>query len=369
VTSLRILGVALALCAACDADPSTPSTLPPAAAVAAAPRAAGIIDRFEVLTSADAYDGATPAGAAGPYTVIAGVVHGRLLPSHPDNAGIVDLGNVAKDADGYVGYTTDVVILRPKTAATARRVLFYDVVNRGGKPALDQFIGGGPLLGGAAPDAQFPSLLRAGYTVVWSGWQSNVGQSGVGASGRVGVRFPVATNGDGTPVTGLSREEFSPENARGAHAFGLSYEPASLTDRSEVSFTARESWRGADGELRYVAPSAPVTDWTYDSSGQGPVGVRFTPPAAIPAPDGSSMAPDGGTIYSFVYRAKNPVVAGIGFAAVRDLVGFLKNAAADAQGNPNPLADMRSAACVLATGCAAVPSTNFDVAIGEGVSQ
>ena len=56
--------------------------------------------------------------------MITGIVHGKLDPKHPDNAGIVDIGNAPVGADGLVSYTTDVVILRPKSAATARRVLF-----------------------------------------------------------------------------------------------------------------------------------------------------------------------------------------------------------------------------------------------------
>ena len=367
--NLRILGVAVALYAACNANPSPQSTQPPMPDVPLAPRAAGIIDRFEVQSTVDAYGGATPAGAAGPYTVISGVVHGRLLPGHADNAGIVDLANVPKDADGYVDYTTDVVILRPKTAATARRVMFYDVVNRGGKPAIANFIGGGDPVHGSAPDASFPSLLRAGYTVVWSGWQAGIAQTNMGGTNNVGVSFPIATNGDGTPITGLSREEYIPDSNNGAHAFHLGYEPASLSDRSEVSFTARQSWKGADGKMSYAVASVPVTNWSYDSNGNGSVIVHFAPPASVALPDGSSVAPDGGTIYSFVYRAKNPVVAGIGFAAVRDLVSFLKNDSADAQGNPNPVADLKAAACAAGSGCAAAPTTNFDVAIGAGVSQ
>ncbi len=365
MTNFRALGLAAALYSACAANPSTQSAPRPASSGPTAPRAAGIIDRFEVLSSVDAYGGVTPAGAAGPYTVISGVVHGRLLPSHADNAGIVDLGNVPKDADGYVGYTTDVVILRPRTAATARRVLFYDVVNRGTKPAVANFIGGAPL-DNAPPDANFPSLLRAGYTIVWSGWQADIAQSGNGAAHAVGTAFPVATNGDGSPLTGLSREEYIPDSNGGVTAFALGYEPASLDDRSEVRFTARQSWRGADGKLSVASPSVPVMNWSYDAKGHG---VRFTPPASVPLADGTSVAPDAGTIYSFVYRAKNPVVAGIGFAAVRDLVSFLRNDSTDAQGNPNPVADLKGATCAAGSGCAATPAGNFDVAIASGVSQ
>ena len=327
--------------------------------------APGGIDQFEVVSSVDAYAGATPAGAAGPYTVITGIVHGRLNPKHPDNAGIVDLSNAPLDADGLASYTTDVVILRPKTAATARRVLFYDVVNRGSRIAQGLFVGGGDLTSGAAPGAAFTSMLASGYTVVWSGWQGNVAQSGKGSTLALGTSFPTASNKDGSAITGLSREEYVPDFA-GVPNIPLSYVPASLTDMSEVVFTARRSWLNAAGKQDYAVPSTPVTTWSYVTAANGSVSVQFTPPAAIAGPNGTSVAPDAGTIYSYVYRAKNPQVMGIGFAAVRDLVSFLRYSAADGKGAPNPLNDLKLAACVSATGCTA---GNFDMALGEGLSQ
>lgn len=344
-------------------DGGAPTALPPQAA-----RAPGIIDQLEVVSTVDAYGGATPAGASGPYSVITGIVHGKLDPTSADNAGIVDLASAPVGADGYVAYTTDVVILRPKSASTARRVLFYDVVNRGNKLGQGSFVGGGAFTGGAAPGATFPSILRAGYTVVWSGWQSGIAQSGAGASAAVGVNFPVATNRDGTPITGLSREEFIADYAGGT-TIPLSYAPASLTDRSEVTFTARQSWLNSAGKQDYQAPSVPVATWSYITNTNGSVSVQFTPPATVPGPNGTSVAPDAGTIYSFVYRAKDPTVNGIGFAAVRDLIAFLKNGTADARGTANPLNDMKSATCAAGTGCPASPTTNFDVALGEGISQ
>jgi len=357
-TIISMAAAAALLCACGGSDDDTP------------PAPAGVIDQLEVVSTADAYNGATPAGAAGPYSVITGIVHGKLNPSHPDNAGIVDLANAPVDANGYVSYTTDVVILRPKSAANARRVLFYDVVNRGNKLAQNSFVGGGALPTGAAPDASFPSLLRYGYTVVWSGWQGGVAQTGNGATGSVGVSFPVATNKDGTPITGLSREEYIQDYAGGTpNVIPLTYAPASLTDKSEVTFTARQSWLNAAGKQDYAAPSVPVTTWSYVTNANGSVSVQFTPPAAVPTPSGASVPPDAGTIYSFVYRAKDPVVMGIGFAAVRDLVSYLRTGTADAKGTANPLNDMKQAACAAGTNCPASPTTNFDVAIGEGISQ
>jgi hypothetical protein len=113
---------------------SGPVLLVVAAALVAAPAAAasaGVIREFQVLSTAPAYGGATPLGAAGPYEVVTGTVHGELDPADPANAGIADLKLAPVSPDGMVAYSTDVVILQPVRAADARRVLFYDVVNRG----------------------------------------------------------------------------------------------------------------------------------------------------------------------------------------------------------------------------------------------
>ncbi|MEO8935956.1 MAG: alpha/beta hydrolase domain-containing protein [Burkholderiaceae bacterium] len=356
---------AVFLLGACGGSDNGDNTAPPPAQTV---RAAGVIDQLEVVSTVDAYGGATPSGASGPYSVITGIVHGKLDPTNADNAGIVDLASAPVGTDGYVSYTTDVVILRPKSASTARRVLFYDVVNRGNKLGQGSFVGGGAFTGGAAPDATFPSLLRAGYTVVWSGWQSGIAQSGAGATQSIGVKFPVATNRDGTSITGLSREEFIADYAGGT-TIPLTYAPASLTDRSEVTFTARQSWLNSAGKEDYQAPSVPVATWSYVTNPDNSISVQFTAPTTVPGPNGTNVAADAGTIYSFVYRAKDPTVNGIGFAAVRDLIAFLKNASTDARGTANPLNDMKSATCAAGTGCAAGPTTNFDVALGEGISQ
>jgi hypothetical protein len=44
-----------------------------------------------------------------------------------------------------------------------------------------------------------------------------------------------------------------------------------------------------------------------------------------------------GLIYHLVYKAANPPVNGVGFAATRDLISFLRHAAADDAGTANPL--------------------------------
>src|SRR5262249_39542446 len=98
-----------------------------------------------------------------------------------------------------------------------------------------------------------------------------------------------------------------------------------------------------------------TTDWSYVDASH----------VTINRPAGS----DEGSIFSFVYQAKDPIVMGIGFAAVRDFVAWLRSGAPDAHGTPNPLNGLKQAHCILSTGCSASPTSNFDRAVMEGVSQ
>ena len=327
----------------------------------------GYVDQFEVLSTYDAYGGAS-FGNVGPYTVIVAIAHEKIDPDHPANAGIVDIKRAPRDAHGLVDYSEDVVILRPKSAANAKRALFYDVVNRGNKVASGTFNGAGATF--AAGQQGNALLLRLGYTVVWSGWQGNVLQTGQGDTAALGTNFPVATHHDGSPINGEAREEFildslDPSNgpglSNGVATVGLVNPPATL-DKSGVTFNYRQTWLIAPGVEDYNSPSTPVpaASWSYVNStlpGYGPVtSVQFTPPAGT----------DLGTIYTFIYTATSPKVMGLGFSGLRDLITFLNHDRTDHQGNPNPVWDLRMAPCER-RGCDR--DSVFEVRMMEGISQ
>lgn len=260
-----------------------------------------------------------------------------------------------------VDYSNDFVILRPKNAANAKRVLFYDVVNRGNKLATGTFNGAGSSF--AAGQQGNALLLRLGYTLVWSGWQGNVAQSGHGDTAPIGTRFPIATNPDGSPITGRSRDEIIPDymgvspDANGVLLVKLSYPAASL-DKSQVSFDWRPTWKTPAG-MTFNAPSTQLasSDWSFVNNGTQ---IQFT------MPPGSDL----GSIFTFVYQARDPTVMGIGFAAVRDFITFLKYDQHDAQGNVNPLNDFQHAPCIgSGKQCHGGGNSNFEVAVMEGISQ
>src|SRR5262249_14797162 len=141
---------------------------------------------------------------------------------------------------------------------------------------------------------------------------------GGGGRGRFRLGVPVAKNPDGTPIVGRAHEEFVVDDAA-TTAGPLTY-PAATLDRAQGSLTVRG---------RYQDPPAPVpaTDWEYaDAAG-----------TAIPRrPAGTPLL--RGRLYSLTDPAMDPRVVGPGFAAIRDFAAFLRHAAADDRGNPNPLA-------------------------------
>ncbi len=79
--------------------------------------------------------------------------------------------------------------------------------------------------------------------------------------------------------------------------------------------------------MHYADPpvTIPSSGWEYVD----PQTIRLLPP-------GSPF--EQGRLYEFTYPAKDPIVAGLGFAATRDLAAFLHHSAADDHGNANPLA-------------------------------
>ena len=94
----------------------------------------------------------------------------------------------------------------------------------------------------------------------------------------------------------------------------LSY-PAATLDKSQATLTVR------------ARLDDPPVDGARERLGIH-VGRRYGNPVAATGTPFQQSA-----IYEFTYTAKNPVVAGVGLAATRDFVSFLRHATA-AEGNP-----------------------------------
>lgn len=95
----------------------------------------------------------------------------------------------------------------------------------------------------------------------------------------------------------------------------MSYEAASL-DQAQAKLSVRRKEKDARVEV-------PADGWAYVNSRE----IRLLPAGTKPEP---------GSLYEFHYPAKDPKVLGIGFAAVRDLVTFLRHEASDDEFQANP---------------------------------
>jgi alpha/beta hydrolase family protein len=245
----------------------------------------------------------------GEYEKLAGTVELELDPAHPANARIVDLGLAARNARGRVEASADFMVLRPRRSPARGSTALLEVSNRGGKALLPYFTRAAWSLDPATADDFGDRLLtRLNLTLIWIGWQFDVPRQ----PGLLRLRTPVA-RADGRAIDGLVRSDWTVDRATAtlplAHRDHVAYPVADplhpdnvLTVRSgrlaPREIVPRERWRFArlDGD-RVVDDPAHV----HLASG-------FQP----------------GRIYELVYRAQDPVVVGIGLAAVRDIVSWAR---------------------------------------------
>ena len=271
------------------------------------PLAQSRVTRLDI-TSREAAFGGRSFGAVGAYEILLGTATAVADPGDPLNAGIADLENAPRNSDGLVEYTFEVDILKPVDITLGNGVLVYEVNNRGRNIVFGYFHEAGR--GYAAGNAGSAFLMNQGYTYVSSGWLH--GAPGAGDPRPVLATFPLATD-DGRTITGASMEEWqNPDSA----AFGRLTYPAATLDESAATLTHRQ----LQDDPRQTVPA---DAWRYVDD----TTVAVTPPAGT----------DAGTIYEFVYEARDPIVHGLGFSAMRDLMSFARYRPADDRGGANPL--------------------------------
>ncbi|MGH2949038.1 MAG: alpha/beta hydrolase domain-containing protein [Solirubrobacteraceae bacterium] len=280
------------------------------------------ITRREVVANGQAF------GAAGSYEKLVGTIAFQLDPEHPRNAAITDLDRAPRNEDGLVSYSTDFYLLRPTDTSRWNGKLVFEVNNRGTKP-LNYFFNDGSSSNDPTTRQDFGTgfLLNEGFALAWAGWEGDVLPGG----NRMTIRVPVPTNDDGSPITQRIVVEFHDRN----------FQPDGSTttlplggSRGFASYPVAEG-RDADAELR-VRPS----DSPRPSGPSIPYGTvvprdewEFSNPTEITLRRGFQP----GMVYELSYVARDPRVMGLGYAATRDVVSFLRRARMDDDGDPNPV--------------------------------
>ncbi|HVX66903.1 MAG TPA: alpha/beta hydrolase domain-containing protein [Bryobacteraceae bacterium] len=254
----------------------------------------GAVARLEVLERSDV-QGGKPFGAAGPYERLAGRAWFAIDPALAQNRIVADLEYAPRNPDGKVAWSADFVILRPRDAQRGNSSVLLEIVNRGNSLLLGFFD-----FANAQSETGDGFLLEHGYTLAWVGWQWDVPD-------KPGVLrlSPVVASAAGKPIEGLVRAEYTPDHRVDTFSLAdrdMTVYPALDTEDPALTLTVRDRVEGPRKAL-------PRSAW------------QFAPGArAVRMPAGF----EPGHIYELVYRAQDPVVAGLGPAAVRDFVSFLK---------------------------------------------
>jgi hypothetical protein len=245
-------------------------------------------------------------GQVGQYELLRGVAHGAVDPNDPRHRDIVNLERAPRNVSGRVEYSTTVEIYRPIDMARWNRAIYHTVPNRGGAGAAE------------------PVLLEMGFALVRVGWQGDLSPS----DRNIVAFLPVAKNPDGSPIVGTALEEFIFNDFESVSRARLTY-PAASRDASRAALTVRAT---------RASPPRILDDsvWSYVH----PREIEIQRPPEF----------DGGAIYELVYQAKDPIVMGLGFAAMRDVISFLRYADSDGQGHGNPLAFEGLAEVVISLG-------------------
>ena len=130
----------------------------------------------------------------------------------------------------------------------------------------------------------------------------------------VALYAPIATD-NGKPITGWVSPWFIPDKASESYDYTSEYNqsvyPPIDPKNSEYRLTVREGWVAAQHLI-------PRGDWQFGRAENGQ--IKFDP-NWITVKGGFKP----GMTYQLTYESKDPPVAGLGFAAIRDLASAIKN--------------------------------------------
>jgi len=207
------------------------------------------------------------------------------------NRAIADIDLAPRNAQGLVEFSADMLVLRPKDASKSNGTALLEISNRGSTSLV------------AALNLNDQFLLERGFTVAWIGWEFDVPD-------RAGVIKLYAPHAMG--VTGPVRAEIIVQKKSTSENLGdRTMIPYPVADPSTAVMTVRDS---PDGPRTTI----PRAQWRLSADGHR-------------AEYDSGFEP--GRIYEVVYTSKDPEVAGLGMASVRDFAAYLKHRPAGQEGS------------------------------------
>ena len=216
------------------------------------------------------------------YEQIAGRLYFEIDPAQPGNAVIADVGLAPVNAAGRVSFSSDFRILKPKDSARSNGAAWVEIPNRGGKAGLASWI------------------TKNGFTVLNVGWESDLSKEG----DKLRLDAPAARNKDGSAIRGVVSAIFTPDKRSDEQTLSdLECYPPVNASGPETRLIARDRMAYPAG--REVSREL----WSL-------AGNHLHMKGGFEA----------GRTYEVSYLAEAPPVAGLGYAAIRDAVAWLKHA-------------------------------------------
>src|SRR5947208_6621119 len=269
--------------------------------IALAGAAEARITKVQINSRALAFGGAS-FGTVGQYETLRGVVFGEVDPNDPLNEVITDIKLAPRNARGMVEYNVDFWLNKPVDMSKANGTLLHDVPNRGNVRSVELNVGGS---GDSGVGDGF--VQRQGYVLSDNGWEGDV------ATG-LQVRIPVARNSNGTEIVNRIRAEY------------IQTAPTSTVDITTPPSYEAVSTSNVGATLTQRVHQDDAKELIANS------GWAFADCSSVPFPGVPSTTKvclkgnfDTNHIYELLYDAKNPTVLGLGFAATRDFISFLRN--------------------------------------------
>lgn len=215
------------------------------------------------------------------YEILTGKLHFEIDPRLPQNAVITDVGLAPVNAAGKVSFTADLRLWKPKDDSLSNGAAWVEIPNRGGRASLPA------------------TLMVQGFTMLNVGWEFDVPAK----KDQMRLEAPRARGKDGSPTRAVVSALFTPDK------------PVQEKELTDLANYPPADIHGKDSRLI-------IRDQAAYPAG------KEVPRAKWSLHDGRLRLEDGfepGRTYEVFYLSEAPPVAGLGYAAIRDAVAWLKH--------------------------------------------
>lgn len=215
------------------------------------------------------------------YEQIVGKLHFEVDPKLPGNAIIADVNLAPVNAAGKVEFAADLRLWRPKDPKRSNGAVWVEIPNRGGRGALSSV------------------LMEQGFTMLNVGWEFDVPP----VPDKLRLETPRARDKNGGAIRGVVSARFTPDRRVEEQPLAdlADYPPVdSDGPDSRLIIRTRAAFPGGD--------EVPRERWSLQN-GRVRLEGGFEP----------------GKTCEVFYLSEAPPVAGLGYAAIRDAVAWLKH--------------------------------------------